>query len=126
MPNPQRRFHLWTRRTVAKRPSATTIPNTVPTTEVIFLIMRRLRAPLIVVVTTFSFCGAGMMLMPGLDAEGNPYRLNIFDASYQMTITLTAESRLDPHRDRTHRPGGPGPDSHPGVLELRRTHAHPR
>ena len=89
MPNPQRRFHLWTRRTVAKRPSATTIPNTVPTTEVIFLIMRRLRAPLIVVVTTFSFCGAGMMLMPGLDAAGNPYRLNIFDAFYQMTITLT-------------------------------------
>lgn len=60
-----------------------------PTTEVIFLIMRRMRAPLIVVITTFSFCTAGMMLMPGVDPAGNPYRLNIFDAFYQMTITLT-------------------------------------
>ena len=45
--------------------------------------------PLIGVITTFSFCAAGMMFMPGVDAEGNPYRLNIFDAFYQMTITLT-------------------------------------
>ena len=27
--------------------------------------------------------------MPGVDPQGNPYRLNIFDAFYQMTITLT-------------------------------------
>ncbi len=71
----------------ARRP--VDIPNTVPTTEAVFLIMRRMRMPLIVVITTFSFCTAGMMLMPGLDADGNPYRLNIFDAFYQMTITLT-------------------------------------
>jgi hypothetical protein len=30
-----------------------------------------------------------MMLMPGVDPDGNPHRLNIFDAFYQMTITLT-------------------------------------
>ena len=48
-----------------------------------------MRAPLIVVITTFSFCTAGMMLMPGVDPDGNPYRLNIFDAFYQMAITLT-------------------------------------
>lgn len=70
-------------------PTATYIPATVPTTEVIFLIMRRMRMPLLVVVTTFAFCTAGMMLMPGVDPQGNPYRLNIFDAFYQMTITLT-------------------------------------
>ncbi|HET9875557.1 MAG TPA: NAD-binding protein, partial [Mycobacterium sp.] len=29
------------------------------------------------------------MLMPGIDAHGNPYRLTVFDAFYQMTITLT-------------------------------------
>jgi len=51
--------------------------------------MRRMRAPLIVVITTFSFCTAGMMLIPGVDPQGNPYRLSIFDAFYQMTITLT-------------------------------------
>lgn len=65
------------------------VPTTVPTTEVIFLIMRRMRAPLIAVVTTFSICTAGMMFMPGVDPQGNPHRLSIFDAFYQMTITLT-------------------------------------
>ena len=89
MPSPQRPFHLWTRRRVTARRTSVAIPTTVPTTEVIFLIMRRMRIPLIVVITTFSFCTAGMMLMPGVDPDGNPYRLNIFDAFYQMTITLT-------------------------------------
>jgi voltage-gated potassium channel Kch len=65
------------------------IPASAPTNEVIFLIMRRMRLPLLFVVTTFAFCTAGMMLMPGVDPDGNPYRLNIFDAFYQMTITLT-------------------------------------
>ena len=67
----------------------TNIPTSVPTTEVIFLIMRRMRMPLLFVATTFAFCTAGMMLMPGVDPDGNPHRLNIFDAFYQMTITLT-------------------------------------
>lgn len=89
MTNPLNLVHLWTRRRVAARRRAVPIPASVPTTEVIFLIMRRMRMPLIVVVATFSFCTAGMMLMPGLDPEGNPYRHNIFDAFYQMTITLT-------------------------------------
>ncbi len=67
----------------------TDIPTAVPSTEVIFLIMRRMRMPLLVVIATFSLCTAGMMLMPGTDLDGNPYRLTIFDAFYQMTITLT-------------------------------------
>ncbi|MFM9033306.1 MAG: NAD-binding protein [Mycobacterium sp.] len=67
----------------------TRIPSAVPTTEAIFLIMRRMRAPILVVITAFSFCTAGMMFIPGVDPEGNPHRLNIFDAFYQMTITLT-------------------------------------
>ena len=89
MPIPQGPSHLWSRRRVSSPPTATGIPTTLPTTEVIFVIMRRMRVPLIVVIFTFSFCTAGMMLMPGMDADGNPYRLNIFDAFYQMTITLT-------------------------------------
>jgi Trk K+ transport system NAD-binding subunit len=51
--------------------------------------MRRMRMPIIVVITMFSFCTAGMMLMPGVDPEGNPHRHNVFDAFYQMAITLT-------------------------------------
>lgn len=89
MSNPQQPFQLWTQRRAAARRTAVRIPTDVPSTEVIFLIMRRMRVPLIVVITTFSFCTAGMLFMPGTDADGNPYRLNIFDAFYQMTITLT-------------------------------------
>lgn len=89
MPRPPHLFQQWNRRRVAPRHRQVDIPTTVPTTEVIFLIMRRMRTPLIVVIATFSFCTAGIMLMPGEDPQGNPYRLNIFDAFYQMTITLT-------------------------------------
>jgi Trk K+ transport system NAD-binding subunit len=89
MSTPQQRLRPWARRRVTEPVAPIDIPAAAPTTEVLFLIMRRMRIPLIVVITTFSFCTAGMMFMPGLDSAGNPYRLNIFDAFYQMTITLT-------------------------------------
>ena len=89
MPSPQSQFRLWTRRWSPGRRVLVDIPTGPPATEVIFLIMRRMRTPIIVVITMFSFCTAGMMFMPGLDPEGNPYRLNVFDAFYQMAITLT-------------------------------------
>lgn len=88
MPNSPNPFR-WRRRRPAGRRPAVDIPTTAPSNEVIFLIMRRMRVPLIVVIVVFSFCTAGMMLIPGVDPQGNPYRLNIFDAFYQMTITLT-------------------------------------
>ena len=79
----------WRRRGVGVPRTTVEIPTTAPPTEVIFLIMRRMRVPLIVVVTTFTFCTIGMMFMPGVDLDGNPYRHTAFDAFYQMTITLT-------------------------------------
>ncbi len=88
MTNPLNLAHLWTRRRAARR-KPIDISASAPTNDVIFLLLRKMRAPLIVVIVTFSFCTAGMMLMPGVDPQGNPHRLNIFDAFYQMTITLT-------------------------------------
>ena len=89
MPNPLHLFEFWTRRRGHLRRMPVRVPTTVPSTDVIFLLMRRMRAPFIVVITTFTICTAGMMFMPGVDAQGNPYRLTVFDAFYQMTITLT-------------------------------------
>jgi Trk K+ transport system NAD-binding subunit len=89
MPNVQNPFQAWIRRWSSQPRVLVDIPTTVPTTEVIFLIMRRMRVPIIVVIAMFTFCTAGMMVMPGVDPEGNPHRHNIFDAFYQMTITLT-------------------------------------
>ena len=89
MSNPLQLFSFWTRRSTRPRPKPIRVPTTVATTEVIFLFMRRMRAPFIVVIATFSVCTTGLILMPGIDAQGNPYRLTVFDAFYQMTITLT-------------------------------------
>jgi len=77
------------RRRASEPPGGAAIPTAAPATEVIFLIMRRMRVPLIVVITMFSFCTVGMMFVPGVDPQGDPHRLNAFDAFYQMTITLT-------------------------------------
>ncbi|MEO8815318.1 MAG: NAD-binding protein [Mycobacterium sp.] len=89
MPNSLHLLSFWTRRPTKLRPKPIRVPTTVHTTDAIFLLMRRMRAPFIFVITTFSICAAGLMLMPGTDAQGNPYRLTVFDAFYQMTITLT-------------------------------------
>lgn len=89
MPNPVHLYTFWSRRRMRSRRKPVPVPTTVPTTDVIFLFMRRMRAPFIVVITIFSICTTGLMLMPGVDAHGNPYRLSVFDAFYQMTITLT-------------------------------------
>lgn len=88
MSSPLNLVHLWTRRRGVRR-KPVDIPTAAPTNDAIFLLLRKMRAPLIVVIVVFSFCTAGMMFMPGVDPQGHPHRLNLFDAFYQMTITLT-------------------------------------
>ncbi|MBS9532478.1 NAD-binding protein [Mycobacterium sp. M1] len=89
MPNPLQLFAFWNRRRPRPVLKPVRVPSNAPTTDAIFLFMRRMRAPFIVVITMFSVCTIGLILMPGVDAQGNPYRLTVFDAFYQMTITLT-------------------------------------
>jgi voltage-gated potassium channel len=55
----------------------------------IFLILRRMRAPLIVLIVIFSVSVLGLTLIPGQDLEGNPHRLGFFDAFYVMSYTAT-------------------------------------
>src|SRR5215218_88994 len=55
----------------------------------IFLIMRRMRVPLIVLIVIFSVSVLGLTLIPGQDADGNPWRMGIFDAFYVMSYTAT-------------------------------------
>ncbi len=47
-----------------------------------WIIIRRLRIPLIIIIVTFAISILGMMIMPGVDDEGNVYHLNFFDAFY--------------------------------------------
>ena len=57
--------------------------------NIIFLILRRMRAPLIAVIVSFAVAVAGMTLMPGFDAEGNPHHLTLFEAFYIISYTAT-------------------------------------
>ena len=70
------------RRRVAFGPSA-------ETSSTIFLLLRRMRAPLIVLITIFAISVFGLTLIPGRDAAGQPARMGFFDAFYFMSYTAT-------------------------------------
>ena len=58
--------------------------------NVFFLVLRRMRAPLILVISVFAICVFGLALMPGVDAEGNPTEpMSLFHAMYVMAYTAT-------------------------------------
>ena len=89
MPNPLHLLNFRSPRSRRREHKPVRVPSALPATDAMFLVLRRMRRPLIVVIVTFSICTAGMMLMPGTDAAGRPYRMTLFDAIYQMVITLT-------------------------------------
>ena len=55
----------------------------------IFLIMRRMRTPLIVLILVFSISVVGLALIPGVDPDGETARMTLFDAFYFMSYTAT-------------------------------------
>jgi voltage-gated potassium channel len=55
----------------------------------ILLVLRRMRAPLIVVIVVFAVSVLGLTLVPGEDAQGRPTRMGIFEAFYFMSYTAT-------------------------------------
>src|SRR3954468_23855076 len=55
----------------------------------IFLILRRMRAPLIVLIVIFSVSVLGLTVIPGEDAQGRPWQMGFFDAFYVMSYTAT-------------------------------------
>ena len=57
--------------------------------EVLFVILRRLRRPLIVLIIAYAVSVWGLVLIPGVDAEGNSVRLGFFHALYLISYTAT-------------------------------------
>ena len=55
----------------------------------IFLVMRRMRAPLIVLIVIFAVSTLGLTLIPGKDDAGRPFRMGFFDAFYVMSYTAS-------------------------------------
>ncbi len=50
--------------------------------NVIFLFLRRMRAPLIVLIAAYSVSIGGLVLIPGVDDQGQPWRFDFFHAFY--------------------------------------------
>ncbi len=57
--------------------------------SILFLILRRLRRPLIVIIVSFAIAILGLTLMPGLDDKGQPWHMSIFQAFYVISYTAT-------------------------------------
>ena len=55
----------------------------------IFLVLRRMRAPLITLIGIFAISVLGLVLVPGVPVDGRPTHLTLFDAFYVMSYTAT-------------------------------------
>ena len=71
----------WKRKAPVESASQESVP--------IFLIMRRMRIPLIILIVIFAVSVVGLTLIPGQDAEGRPWRMGFFDAFYVMSFTAS-------------------------------------
>ena len=61
------------------------VPAEPPGTDAVFLILRRVRTPLVVLVSVFAVMTFGLSFMPG--TEENPDRLSVFDSFYVISYT---------------------------------------
>jgi Trk K+ transport system NAD-binding subunit len=81
------------RRDDEKRPRGATVriaaASAARASASIFLVLRRMRTPLIVLIVIFAVTVLGLTLIPGQDAEGRPYRMGFFDAFYVMSYTAS-------------------------------------
>ncbi|RKZ69866.1 MAG: potassium transporter TrkA [Gammaproteobacteria bacterium] len=57
--------------------------------EVTALFLKRIKAPLLLIVVVYSIAILGMTLIPGVDENGNPWHMSIFHAFYFVSYTAT-------------------------------------
>jgi Trk K+ transport system NAD-binding subunit len=57
--------------------------------DILYLILRRLRAPLLTLILVYAVSVAGLVAIPGVDAHGRPWRMGFFHAFYVMSYTAT-------------------------------------
>ncbi len=56
---------------------------------ILFLILRKMRRPIILIIVSFAISIFGLTLMPGIDDQGNTRYLTIFEAFYIISYTAT-------------------------------------
>lgn len=55
----------------------------------LWIVLQRMRLPFTIIVITYMIAMVGLLLIPGIDDQGNEYYLSIFDAFYFITYTAT-------------------------------------
>jgi len=57
--------------------------------DIFFLVLRRLRTPLILLISTYAIATLGMTLIPGIDPDGKPWTMSFFHAFYFVSFMGT-------------------------------------
>lgn len=57
--------------------------------SILFMILRRLRRPLILIIVSFAVATIGLTLVPGVDDQGETWYMSIFQAFYVISYTAT-------------------------------------
>ncbi|MBE9567681.1 MAG: NAD-binding protein [Proteobacteria bacterium] len=60
-----------------------------PFTPQTAMIMRRMRTPLLILISVYAIAVLGMVLIPGIDDHGNPWNMTFFHAFYLVSYTAT-------------------------------------
>ncbi len=55
----------------------------------LFIILQRMRRPFIVIIISYTIAIIGLLIIDGVDNNGNPYKMSIFDAFYFVSYTAT-------------------------------------
>jgi voltage-gated potassium channel len=77
------------RRSAGGIPSRVHVESSSQASSTIFLVMRRMRAPLITLIVIFSVSVIGLTLIPGVDPNGHVARISLFESFYFMSYTAT-------------------------------------
>jgi hypothetical protein len=57
--------------------------------NVIYVLLRRLRAPLMVLICAYAVAVLGFAIIPGVDGQGRPYQVDFLHAFYIVSYTAT-------------------------------------
>lgn len=65
------------------------MPRQSPKNDIVWMTMRRMRTPLIVLILVYFFSILAMISVPGVDPSGKPFHMSFLDAAYFMAILQT-------------------------------------
>ena len=63
--------------------------------EVVYLILRQMRRPALILLVAYSVAMLGISLIPTINSEGEPSYLTLFQAFYWVSYTATTWLRRD-------------------------------